>query len=112
MEVKKIVLEMLIYDEKERRKAMKIVSELTGVNSISMEMKEKKMTVTGEVDPICVVRKLRKFRQTEIISVGPLKEEEKKKEDKLPEILDYRNNIPFYFIEEMSYGHPSSCVIL
>lgn len=85
-----------------------------GVNSISMDMKEKKMTVIGEVDPICMVRKLRKFRQTEIISVGPPKAEKKKPspEDKLLEILNYRNNnIPFHCVE-MPYEYPPACVIL
>ena len=52
-----------------------------GLESISMDMKEKKMTVTGEIDPVVIVSKLRKVYQTEIISVGPAKEPEKKKED-------------------------------
>lgn len=48
-------------------------------------MKDKKLTVIGDVDPICVVSKLRKKQWcAEIVTVGPAKEEkkdDKKKED-------------------------------
>ncbi|KAG1362366.1 Heavy metal-associated isoprenylated plant protein 39 [Cocos nucifera] len=46
-----------------------------------MDMKEKKLTVVGDVDPVDVVSKLRKFWQTNIFSVGPAKEPEKEKKD-------------------------------
>lgn len=45
-----------------------------------MDMKEKKLTVTGGVDPVKVVAKLKNWH-TELVSVGPAKEPEKKKED-------------------------------
>lgn len=51
-----------------------------GIDSISVDMKEKKLTVIGTVDPIDVVIKLRKHWQTDIITVGPAKEPEKKEE--------------------------------
>lgn len=44
-------------------------------------MKDKKMTVIGDIDPINVVNKLRKYWTTEISFVGPAKEPEKKKDD-------------------------------
>lgn len=50
---------------------------IAGVNSISMDMKEKKLTVTGDVDPVVIVSKLRKICHTTIVSVGPEKEEKK-----------------------------------
>ncbi|KAK9277353.1 hypothetical protein L1049_006895 [Liquidambar formosana] len=53
----------------------------TGVDSINMDMKEKKLTVTGDIDPIYIVSKLRKFWRTEILTVGPAKEPEKKKDE-------------------------------
>ncbi|PIA34287.1 hypothetical protein AQUCO_03800108v1 [Aquilegia coerulea] len=46
-----------------------------------MDMKDKKLTVIGDIDPVNVVSKLRKFWHTEIVSVGPAKEPEKKKEE-------------------------------
>ena len=39
-----------------------------------MEMKDKKLTVTGAIDPVVVVGKLRKRFTTEILSIGPAKE--------------------------------------
>lgn len=44
-------------------------------------MKEQKLTVIGDIDPINVVGKLRKLLRTEILTVGPAKEPEKKKEE-------------------------------
>ena len=53
----------------------------SGVDSIAMEMKDKKLTVIGDVDPIKIVAKLRKLCHTEILTVGSAKEPEKKKEE-------------------------------
>ncbi|XP_043805120.1 heavy metal-associated isoprenylated plant protein 39 isoform X2 [Manihot esculenta] len=50
-----------------------------------MDMKEKKLTVIGTVDPVSVVSKLRKHWQTDIVSVGPAKEPEKEEEPKKEE---------------------------
>ncbi|KAL7229820.1 hypothetical protein ACSBR2_008385 [Camellia fascicularis] len=46
-----------------------------------MDIKDKKLTVTGDIDPVIVVAKLRKLCHTEIVTVGPAKEPEKKKEE-------------------------------
>ncbi|CBI22643.3 unnamed protein product, partial [Vitis vinifera] len=81
MEIKKIILKLEVFDDKAKQKAMKNVSSLPGVTSISVDMKDKKLTVIGDVDPVCIVSKLRKFCRTEILSVGPAKEPEKKKEE-------------------------------
>ncbi|KAL0304328.1 UNVERIFIED_CONTAM: Heavy metal-associated isoprenylated plant protein 12 [Sesamum radiatum] len=56
------------------------VSGLSGLESIALDPKDKKLTVTGDIDPVAVVAKLRKLCHTEIVSVGPAKEPEKKKE--------------------------------
>ncbi|KAJ0695078.1 hypothetical protein HanPI659440_Chr15g0616051 [Helianthus annuus] len=53
----------------------------TGVDSVAVDMKDKKLTVIGDVDPVSVVSKLRKICHADIISVGPAKEPEKKKEE-------------------------------
>ncbi|KAL0299583.1 UNVERIFIED_CONTAM: Heavy metal-associated isoprenylated plant protein 39 [Sesamum radiatum] len=57
------------------------VSGLSGLESIALDPKDKKLTVTGDIDPVAVVAKLRKLCNTEIVSVGPAKEPEKKKEE-------------------------------
>ncbi|RWW44864.1 hypothetical protein BHE74_00049341 [Ensete ventricosum] len=51
------------------------------IDFIGMDMKEKKMTVIGSVNPLKVLIKLRKFWPTDIVSMGPVKAEEAKKEE-------------------------------
>ncbi|XP_057842343.1 heavy metal-associated isoprenylated plant protein 39 [Cryptomeria japonica] len=91
--MKKMVLKLSIENEKSKKRALKTVAGVQGVESVAVDMKEKKMTVIGEVDPVNVTSKLRKFGYTELLSVGPAKEEKKeapqkqeaKKEGKKPE---------------------------
>ncbi|KAG9135433.1 hypothetical protein Leryth_007194 [Lithospermum erythrorhizon] len=83
--MKKLELKLDLIDGKDKRKAMKTVSSLPGIDEITMDMKGKKLTVIGTVDPVSVVSKLRKFWPTDIISVGPAKEPETKEEPKKEE---------------------------
>ncbi|TJX48471.1 cation transporter [Soehngenia saccharolytica] len=87
--MKKIVLKLsLLDDESRKRKALKVAAGVEGVDSVAVDMKEKKMTVIGVVDPVYLTSKLRKFGFTELLSVGPAKEEKKegeKKEEKKPQ---------------------------
>lgn len=47
-----------------------------------MDMKERKLTVIGSVDPVSIVSKLRKYwPTTDIVLVGPAKEPEKEKKE-------------------------------
>lgn len=57
-----------------------------GVESIAMDLKDKKLIVTGDIDPVSVVDKLRKLCQTKIVSIGPAKEPEKPKEQPKPQV--------------------------
>ena len=87
-------------------------------------MKEKKLTLTGDVDPVDAVGKLKKLCCTEILSVGPAKEEkkeepkkEKKEEPKKSDLLKACEAYyccqmrPQYYCVTSVEENPVGCVI-
>lgn len=100
---------------------------------MSVDMKDKKLTLTGNIDPVNIVGKLRKLCHTEIVSVGPAKEPEKKKEepkkeekkDQKDQVADlvkayeaYHNQMKTQYYYGHGYGYarsveedPNACVI-
>ncbi|WOG90202.1 hypothetical protein DCAR_0209445 [Daucus carota subsp. sativus] len=122
---KKMVVKLEIYEDKEKTKAMNAVSRLSGVDSISIDMKDKKLTVVGDVDPVVLVKKLKKLCHAELLSVGPAKEPEKKKDDKkdddkkkeqqIQDLLKaYQNHNPYVmhqYVHHSAEENPNACVI-
>ncbi|XP_043705848.1 heavy metal-associated isoprenylated plant protein 39-like [Telopea speciosissima] len=131
--MKKVVLKIYLYDNRAKQKAMKAVSSVSGIDFIAMDMNEKKMTVIGEVDPVDVAGKLRKFWHTDIVFVGPPeeannKEEEGNNKEKEKEKEDIARNLvmaaikgaacynnPYgttrYYLESVGEDNPNACVI-
>ncbi|KAL4360548.1 hypothetical protein GQ457_04G013200 [Hibiscus cannabinus] len=77
--MQKVVLK--IHNSKYKQKAMKAICGLSGVESISFDAKDQTLTVIGDIDPVKAVGKLLKLCRTEIVSVGPAKGPEPKKEE-------------------------------
>ncbi|KAF8027699.1 hypothetical protein BT93_E0575 [Corymbia citriodora subsp. variegata] len=79
--MKKLVVKVDLRDDRDRSKAMRVVSGFGGIESLSMDPKDNKLTVSGDFDPVEVVNKLRKTWHTDLVSVGATKEDDGKKEE-------------------------------
>ncbi|KAL9665345.1 hypothetical protein QQ045_020764 [Rhodiola kirilowii] len=67
---KVVVIKLAVHDEKDKQKAMKTVSGFSGIESLTMDMKDQKLTIIGDIDPVDVIMKLRKYWHTKIVSIG------------------------------------------
>ncbi|OMO83878.1 hypothetical protein CCACVL1_11120 [Corchorus capsularis] len=74
---KVVVLKLDFHDTRCRQKAMKTA----GVDSVALDTKENKLRVTGDIDLVVAVKKLRKICYTELVSVGAAAKEPKEKEE-------------------------------
>ncbi|KAH9290516.1 hypothetical protein KI387_034633 [Taxus chinensis] len=92
--VQKMVLKVDLNCDKCKQRAMKTVASIQGVESVQSDMKEQKITVIGDADPVCIINKLRKFGQSELVSVGPAKEPEKKQAEKKEAPKEEKKEVP------------------
>ncbi|XP_048131799.1 heavy metal-associated isoprenylated plant protein 39-like isoform X4 [Rhodamnia argentea] len=112
----KLVLKVEVHDHKAKSKVMQAVSGFEGIGSLTMDMQAKKLTVSGDFDPVKVVNKLRKSWHTEILSVGPAKEDDGKKDEgkKNEDIVKafqtyYSPPLTYYYVPP--YEETPGCVI-
>ncbi|KAI7745164.1 hypothetical protein M8C21_033939 [Ambrosia artemisiifolia] len=111
-ENKKIVIKLDVHDNKCKRKVLKAVSGLEGIDSLTMDMKDQKLTVIGVLDPVCIVSKLKKWNP-DIVTVGPQKEEkkeDKKDEEKKKQEEAFRNMVESYWRYNYPCVPPQYCV--
>ncbi|KAH9316501.1 hypothetical protein KI387_025128 [Taxus chinensis] len=64
-----------------KREILGCIAGIKGVDSVSMDLTEKTITVIGEADPVELTKKLRKSRSTTVVSVDAVKEEKDKVEE-------------------------------
>lgn len=61
-----------------KKKVMKLVAGIEGIDSIVLGPSKSSVTVIGDADPSEIIRKIRKFRKSaRFVSIGPPKEEKK-----------------------------------
>ncbi|OMO87536.1 hypothetical protein CCACVL1_08953 [Corchorus capsularis] len=80
---KKTTLSVELLCPKCRRKVMRVISDVVGITSIVLDPSKNTVTVTGEADPVKIIKQVRKFRKhASIISIGAAKSDDKKDSDK------------------------------
>ncbi|KAF3441469.1 hypothetical protein FNV43_RR15383 [Rhamnella rubrinervis] len=86
--MKKTVIKVNINCEICKSDVLKAVTKLSGIDEVSVDGEKGLLTVTGEVDPVKVVKNVRKIgKAAEVVSVGPPKKEDKKKSPEKPSYL-------------------------
>ncbi|VAH99803.1 unnamed protein product [Triticum turgidum subsp. durum] len=80
---RKMVMKVALNDSSQQRKALKALSNLHGIDAIAADLPGGRITVTGVVDPVDVVGKLRRlFGNAEIVSVDVVGKEESERKGK------------------------------
>ncbi|KAH7658785.1 Copper chaperone domain-containing protein [Dioscorea alata] len=101
-----------------KKKVLKLIARIEGINSVTLDSSKGLVTVVGDADPTCIIRNIRKFRKSAMfVTIGPFKEE--KKEEKKDEKKDKVDNIPrtcqkcdtWFIIREDDYFY-NPCAIL
>ncbi|KAJ4965700.1 hypothetical protein NE237_017549 [Protea cynaroides] len=80
---KKTVVSVELLCSKCKKKVMKLIAGIEGINSIALDPSKSTVSVTGDADPFEIIRQVRKFRKSaKFVSVGPPKDEKNEKNEK------------------------------
>ncbi|CAH1437235.1 unnamed protein product [Lactuca virosa] len=107
--VQRTVLKVLLSCEKCKKKLLKSVSSLQGVDKIEIDAAKGTLTVTGDADPYEIILQARKaIKCVEVVTIGPpppapKKEDEKKPPEKKP---DHE-----FHICSCNMSLPNTCVV-
>ncbi|KAK6938851.1 Heavy metal-associated domain, HMA [Dillenia turbinata] len=102
----KTILSVDLLCSKCRKKVMKLMATIEGINSIVLDPSKSTVTVIGEADPLKIIKKARKFRKSaEIVSIGPPKEEKKDEKDIIPSLPRMCQKCDVWYVvrEDFSY---------
>ncbi|XP_059069514.1 uncharacterized protein LOC131859591 [Cryptomeria japonica] len=77
--MKTMVLKLTIETEKSKRKALKVIAAVKGVDSVAVDMEKQKMTVIGEADPVNVTSRLRKSDLQKMVLKLTIENEKRKR---------------------------------
>ncbi|KAF3793272.1 hypothetical protein EJ110_NYTH10090 [Nymphaea thermarum] len=108
--VLKIVLKVEFYCLKCKVLVMKTIATLMGIDKIEIDAEKSTVTVTGEVDPVAVVKQVRKAgKMVNILTIGPPKDEKDEKKVKPCELPACCPRCEHISITVEQYG---GCVIM
>ncbi|KAI3899064.1 hypothetical protein MKW92_001964 [Papaver armeniacum] len=123
----KIIVDVDFHDDRCRQKAMNSVTSLLGINSVSMDIEKKQLTIIGDFDAVDIVKKLRKRNyHAKMVFLGPAEEPKKnpepakaepvKPEPSKPVVIHpfipyVPYNPPAYYYVHSYEENPNACVI-
>ncbi|CAN8241820.1 unnamed protein product [Cochlearia groenlandica] len=70
--IQKMVVKMDVYDNKSKKRVIETVAKCPGITTITMDTKEGKLTVIGDLNIMEILSKLeRRWRNLEMLTFGP-----------------------------------------
>nr|GEU86401.1 heavy metal-associated isoprenylated plant protein 2-like [Tanacetum cinerariifolium] len=110
----KIEVNVNMHCEKCKTEVLKVVTKLSGINEVSVNLEKQMLVVIGDVDPVCVVKAVRKIGKiANITSVGPPKKpDDKSKTDTCAIFCPPPPPPPCYsgfYPAGVVVGHPQPC---
>ncbi|KAD7479245.1 hypothetical protein R6Q59_001436 [Mikania micrantha] len=122
--VQRTVLKVQLSGDKSKKKILRAVSDLQGVDQIEIDGAKGTLTVTGDADPYEIILRTKKAGKfVEVVTVGPppappKKPEEKKPPEKKPEDKkppekkpEEKKPDPNFQIHPYNNHYPQDCVI-